>query len=369
MARNTFPKSAVRQPRALVLINGVRAPFVSFDIETHILSHSDRGRVLLPASVLPEAISPVKLIAAEAISVEVQAGFPADPDNFGPGEMPTVFMGDADTMRASAHDATIELEARCYSARLVDATTSQQYRNKTASDVVKILAGEHGLAAVVTATNRTIGRFYKSDTAVRTHSERSKWDLLAWLAREEGFVIYVQGKTLHFEPRPQPTQTPYIVRWTPARKTGGGVDPIHRADAVSLEITRNISQAQSVKVIVRSWNAAAKRTYSATVARKKGTAEPTEYTYNIPGLTQAQCDERAKAILNEITQHELRLRMDGPADDVLKITDIVKIEGSAFDGTFYVDSIARRFSRTEGYVWTVDGRTTGIGDETSEGLA
>lgn len=368
MARNPAPKASVRQPRALVLINGVRVPFVSFDVETHILSNSDRARISLPLSGLPADLTAEKLVEAETITVEIQAGFPNDPMNYGPGEMPTVFVGDADAMTAIAHRAAIDLDARCYSARLVDATTSRQFRNKTSNEVVTIIAGEHGLTPVATATSRLVGSFYKSDTAVRTHSERTKWDLLSWLAREEGFVIYVKGTELHFEPRPEPTQSPYLVRWTPA-KAGPNGEAIHRADATSLSITRNITQAQSVKITVRSWNAAAKRSYTASKERKRGTQKPVEYVYNIPGLTQAQCGERAATILNEVTRHELKLRLDGPADDVLKITDIIRVEGSAFDGTFYVDSINRRFSKFEGYVWSVDGRTTGLEGETSESFA
>jgi hypothetical protein len=362
MARNVALKAQVRTPRAMVLLNGVQIPFSGFEVENHIFSHSDRATVRAPASSLPAAMNMAKLVAAETITLEILAGFVKDGARFTRDELQTIFQGDVDVNRWVAGDARVEFEARCFSAALVDAKTSEQYRNLTASAVVTKIAGEHGLTPVVTATTRTIGRYYRSDTAARTHSERTKWDLLVWLAREEGFVVYVKGKELHFEPRPEPTQDPYLIEWAGP----GGADPNafgHKASASQIEVSRNLTQSESVKVIVRSWNPRDKRSYEASKTKTKGTKKPVDHVYNIPGLTAQQTTDRAAQILNEITRHQLKIVVESPADDVLKITDILKLEGSPYDGTFYIDSISRRLNREDGYVWTIEGKTTGLGDD------
>lgn len=359
MAKNAPPVARARAPQSIVTINGVVVPALEWDVTVTALARADRASLTCAASALPAAMNAAAIASAETVTVEIRAGAPDAGVVAQAADLAVIFVGEADTCRWEAMDGTITLDARSYAARLIDTTTSKQYRNQTASQVATILAGEHGLTPVVTATKAKIGRYYKPDTTARVHSERGKWDLLTWLAREEGFIVYVTGKELHFRPRPDAKTDAFVFRWT---DPGPGAGVI-AADAVSMEISRNITQTESVNVIVRSWNAADRRTYTATKTKTKGTRKPIDHVVNIPGLSQAETTARAAQILNEITRHNLTLTIDGPAGDAMSVADIIKVEGSPFDGAFNIDSIQWRFGMGEGLSWRIEGKTVEDGGD------
>jgi hypothetical protein len=191
--------------------------------------------------------------------------------------------------------------------------------------------------------------------------------LLTYLAHEERYVVYLKGKELHFEPQPEESQNPYVLRWEPAVDDRGF--PIFNGQSISF--SRNLTVARGVVVTVRSWNAKNKKAFSVTYPthKAKGTAPgksspPAQnYYFTIPGLTPEQALQRAQAKHKEITQHEMRLSFSGPADNLLQATDIIRVEGtdSPFDQTYYPETINRTMSLSDGY--TMRGEAKNVSPE------
>jgi len=340
---NDVPALAVaRQPRGLVKINGEVVPgWISWEVNNNTFYQADTFRCRFALSSMPPDKGAAWWASQKEIFVEVLSGFPVDPEWFDASELDSLIYGKVD-------DVTYDP---------VDAKTTEKFQNLTSSQIAELLAKRHGLTPVVVATKTKAGKYYEIDHA-RLTDERSEWDLLTYLAHEERYVVYLKGKELHFEPQPEESQNPYVLRWEPPVEDRGF--PIFNGKSISF--SRNLTVAKGVVVTVRSWNAKNKKAFSVTYSthKAKGTAPgkaspPAQnYYFTIPGLTPEQALQRAQAKHREITQHEMRLSFSMPADNVLQTTDIIRVEGtdSPFDQTYYPESINRAMSLSDGYTMT-----------------
>jgi phage protein D len=294
------------------------------------------------------------------LDVEIFVGFPDDPTAFTAADLESIFVGRADDAPFNWRRQTIELQGRDLTAPFLDNKTSEKWQMKTSSEIATLLAQRRGLKPVVTATTTRVGRFY-TDFHVRLEDDRTEWDLLTWLAREEGFVVYVKGYELHFEPAPKDTQAPYAVEYRPATADQGV-----SFDFTSLSTQRTLTVARDITVIVRSWNMKSKKAFVRKAVRSRPHASnPQQYTYTIPDLTPEQAQARANQILAELSKHEMKLNFEGPADNTLGKASVIKLSGTgtAFDQVYYPDTIARSFSVEEGYRWVVSAKNHGVEGE------
>ena len=361
--KNTLPAvSEARQPRMLVRVNGLMVPALTWQVDNNSYYAADTFRATFPISTLPAGLGTDWWFSQSQMEVEILIGFPANPDAPQAGELMSLIYGRADEVALELNDTCIEILGRDLTSVLIDTKTSQKFANLTASQVATKLAGLHGLTPVVTATTKLVGKFYDKDH-VRLQDQRSEWDLISFLAREEGFLVYIAGKQLHFEPAPNETQNPYVFRWS-------GTVPLE-ANATHVKVSRNLTLAKDIKVTVRSWNAKQKKNFTATaqavhtrnkVTRKLPIAvsgDAQQYSVNtLPGLTQEQVQARANQLLKEISLHEMRLEVDGPADNILTRTDVIQLQGTGTmaDQVYYPDSITRSFSADEGYSWRIEAK-------------
>lgn len=356
---NDVPALAVaRQPRGLVKINGEVVPgWISWEVDNNTFYQADTFRTRFALSMMPPDKDAAWWSSQKEIFVEVLAGFPVDPEWFDASELDSLIYGKVDDVTYDPVGRLIELSGRDLTSELIDAKTTEKFQNLTASQIAEKLAKRHGLTPVVVATKTKAGKYYEIDHA-RLTDERSEWDLLTYLAHEERYVVYLKGKELHFEPQPEESQNPYVLRWEPPVEDRGF--PIFNGKSISF--SRNLTVAKGVVVTVRSWNAKNKKAFSVTYPthKAKGTAPgksspPAQnYYFTIPGLTPEQALQRAQAKHREITQHEMRLSFSMPADNVLQATDIIRVEGtdSPFDQTYYPESIHRAMSLSDGYTMT-----------------
>lgn len=338
----------VRFPRARIVLAGVDAIPLSFEVEANSFSDADTAQVDLAVSALPAALSIDKLQAQTSLTIEVFAGLVADPDNYDDKALDSIFYGHVDRLQLSLTERAVTLECRDLTGQMIDTKTDLKYQNMTASAIAAQIAAKYGLTPVITATTRKAGTYTQIDHA-RLQTQRTEWDLLTWLAHEEDFLCFVNGRELRFQPRPDESQTPYEVTYTPPAPDGGYA----QGDFTRMMLTRSYTLAKGIKVTVRSWNA---RTASSTIKSASRGSNPTEYVYSIPGLSPKQCQARADAILSDLSKHEMVLSFDGPAKNDLKLTDIVKLSGTPFDGLFYPARISRRMDAHEGYRWSVEAR-------------
>lgn len=452
--RNNDPTiSQARAPRGMVKINGEIMPgWIDWEVDNNAFYQADTARVRFAMSSMDKQHGADWWSRQIEIYVEILAGFPKDPTRFDATELDSLFYGKADEVHYDPVDRGIELTCRDLTSVFIDAKTTEKWQNLTASQIAEQLAARHGLVPKVDPTKTKAGTYYEIDQA-RLTDERSEWDLLTYLAHEEGYIVYLKGKELHFEPRRVIESTTTIIDNRPAIQKE--IDEIKAAWSASLKksqalldaasadwdksqatkdaaleqkardelaaskaeregaiakyqgrlrelerqlkeppqviesggyyvlqwddandargypmfpgeritFSRNLTVAKGVVVTVRSWNAKNKKAFSVMYPnhKAKGTAPgqsvpaAQNYFFTIPGLTPEQALQRAQAKHKELTAHEMRMSVTMPADNDLKITDTIKIRGtsSAFDQTYYPESIVRFMSMDEGYEMTV----------------
>jgi phage protein D len=349
-------QSVARQPRALVKINDTIVPgMIDFSVDSNSFYSADTFRVVFATSLLPAAFNVDWFSTVTEAFVEIFAGFPDDPTNYSPADLSSLIYGRVDDIDFDPCGTKITLTGRDLTAAMIDTKLTEQWNNLTASGVATQLANKHGLTPQVTATTEIIGKYYQIDH-VRINAERSEWDLLAWLAAEEGFVVYAKGHTLYFGPDPRTPDTPYLVRWQAPSDTAG----YSTMNGGRASFHRSLTVAKGITVVVHSWNNKQKKGFdgyypSRPKAIQAGKASPfgntQTYEFNIPGLTQQQAVARAQALYNQIIRHAVNFAYDGPADDLLTARVMIQTEGfpGSFNQTFYVDSVTREFSLDAGY--------------------
>jgi len=353
----------VRQPRTLIKVGGVemRAGF-SWEIDSNTYYEADTFRCIVAVGLLPEGHGVDWWYGQDRLDIEIFAGFPSDPVNYTATDLESIFYGRIEDDEWDPAHGVIEISGRDLTSDLIDTKTSEAYPNLTASQIATKLASAHGLTPVVTATTTKAGRYYQIDT-VRQQDERTEWDLLTWLAKEEGFVTYVRGKELHFEPAPSDQSQAYRFKYTPRTAENA---PIF--GGTTFKPRHNRALARDIKVTVKSWNPKTKKRVKRVaqmtrtrnrVLRSSGrpVTPVQEYSFTLPNLSPEQAQQLANKKLAELSRHEKAITIEGPADNVLQITHRIIIEGTGtpFDQVYYPDSIVRSMSAESGsgYHWSI----------------
>ncbi len=355
-------KLQARQPRGLLNINGQRVPFLSWEVDQNSFYAADTFRFTVAISSLPSGRDATWWAGVTEIDVEIFAGFPPNPDSFTIADLQSLIVGRVDELTYDPHTQTIEASGRDLTGLLIDDKVTLKLTNQTSSQIATKLATQYGLTPVVKATSTKVGVYYQIEHA-KADASKPAWDLLTWLARKENFVVYIQGKELHFEPAPTAKQTPRTFTFTPP----SGAIGYSSFDGTDIKVSRSLTLAKDVRVEVRSWNAKTKRVIIKTaqaahsknrVARRSPipTGETQTYSYTIPGLTPEAAQNRANQLAVEISAHEVKLEIEGPADNHLSRTDVIQLKGTPFDQVFFPDSIVRQMSIDEGYNWRIEAK-------------
>lgn len=360
------PRATAQRARALVLINGTRtAGVISFEVDQNTFYQADTFRIALAISQQPVGLGMDYWSQLTDAEVRVFVGFPADAERPRLDELYPAVIGNIDHIELNPLADEILLLGRDLTAKLIDTKTVDQYVNKTSSEIATLLAAKHGLTPVVTATSAKAGGYYRDDH-VSLMDSRPEWDLLTYLAEQEGFQVYVQGAELHFEPRAEPdTGSPYVISWSPPTAD----QPFPVSNALSVTFRRDLTLSRDVKVIVRSWNAKQRKGFTKTAERQrirnrvitgrlKQTLPTQTYTFNFPNLTDQQAQERANDLANSISRHEMTMHAVLPGDSLLTPRTPIRVtsSGTAFDQTYYPASIVRRFTLDEGYIMDVEAK-------------
>ncbi len=277
-----------------------------------------------------------------------------------PGGAPrwqTVFIGEVDSVETDPAQGTVECQARDLSARFVDAKTQETFLNQTSSEVVQVLAGRRGLRADVTPTTTLVSRYYKDDHESVSGGEfrraTTEWDLLASLARNEGFDLWVLGTTIYFHPAAKGGKL-YRAEWG-----DGGAGPV--CNVMNLRLERDLTLAKNhVVVAVRSWHGKKGRGFTKTSPSntnlQKGDGQ--RFTVVRPDLTEDQAQKLADSIREDIIKNERLIRFDRPGDLSLTCRDKVQLAGtqSSWDQTYWVYEINRSLSVDGGFLMHVSGK-------------
>lgn len=356
---NTVPAApAGRRPRGMVKINGQAVVgWLEWEIDNNSHYQADTFRVSFACGGLPADQRAPWMTKQADLSVELLAGFPADPNNYTASDLTSYLIGRVDEMTYDPARNTIDLSGRDFTSQFLDVKTTEKFTNQTASQIATTLAKRHGMACNTVKTTVLAGTYYQIDHA-RLNDERTEWDLLTWLANESQYDVWVSGTTLNFMPKLDPAGDKYQIQWVAPKEQGG----VPQCDVERIRFARNLTISKDVKVIVKSWNAKQKKAFSvevkATHSKNKVTrnskvkyGEAQTYTYTIPGLTHQQALVKAQALLADISKHEMRMEATLPGDDILSTRTLVEVigTGTAFDQVYYPDSVIRSMSLHDGY--------------------
>ena len=355
----------LRRPRALIRVNGGTVPgWIGWAIEHNSFFAADTFEVSFAASALPTQNNAAWFAQQRELSVEILAGFPADPTAPQEAELDSLLIGRADDLHYDPVQGVLSLSGRDLTGLFIDARAEGQWLNTKASAIVTGLCASHGLTPLVTQTSGYAGTFDAEGQCMTLRGSGSEWDLICDLAKQVGFVAYLNGQALYFGPDTHDSDNPYAVQWTPPDAEQGSPE----SNAAGIEFSRELTVSPGVSVTARAANIWQGRSFESTVEVTPsvdgtetpgvaGIRDPVTYRFNQPaGTSPAQLQQYAQQQYAAIVSHEMKLSLRLPGDNSLSIRTPFKLAGTgtAFDQVYFPRSIHRSMSIDEGYVVTVD---------------
>jgi hypothetical protein len=114
------------------------------------------------------------------------------------------FDGLADNIAVDTLNSTARIIGRDYSSLLISSAYQSAYCNQTASEIANCIAARHGLSSDVSQTSTMVGSYQYdgyNQVLLNAHSQiTSEWDLLKYVAKIEGFQLFIDRTTLVFAP-------------------------------------------------------------------------------------------------------------------------------------------------------------------------
>lgn len=326
--------SGVRAPRLQVLAEGGALPGVlAADVFANNHLAADRFRLRIAASVADLA-----LLQAPALRLDVQAGWD--------GGWTSLIVGTADALAFDPVRGVLQLEGRDLSAELIETQASETFANRTSSEIVEIIAARHGLSAAVAPTSTPVGRYYQAEhdrVALGQFARATtEWDLLAFLAGQEGFDLFMQGDALRFGP------------------PDGDALPLRVEDCLSLELEHALGLAREVAVTVRSWGTRAGVALEHTArggvggkagGGKTGGGKPLRHVLVRPNLDAEQAQRVAERALADLLRHEWTARATLPGELGLTPRSRVALVGTRtdWDRVYAVSELSRHLDVRRGF--------------------
>jgi phage protein D len=333
-----LPSNELHTPAVLVLANGSALAGV---IDARVTSNNHYGCDRFAVTVALSATDLSSWASASQVPIEIRIGID--------GSWASLLQGEVDTVEIDAVQRTLRISGRDLTARLIEARTQESFQNRTASEIAQLLAARHGLQASVTPTTTPVGRYYQLEhdhiTLDQFARATSEWDLLVFLARQEGFDLRVEGSTLYFQ-QPQ-TATATALTVTPA-------------DLTELRLERALTLARDIEVTVKSWNSLRKTAFTETARAARGTPGTAgtarqQYVVVRPNLTPDQALSMAQSMLAELSQHERVITCSMPGE--LSLTPrgqvILTGTGTEFDQAYFVAELDRTISLQRGFIQRV----------------
>jgi hypothetical protein len=365
---NPSPISQLRAPRGFVLLNSINVPWESFEVSNSRYSSASTFRVTIPVSSLPKTLPLPILLQSSPLKVQINGGIPQQvvANNATPSDVPLLVLGSADDLKLDIENTHILISGRDYVAyfqeKKVKATIYQapdidlaSIQNLTSSQVVTQLATTNSLSSQVTNTTTQVGVIFQNNAAL-LNSLITEWDLIVFLARQENFDTFVIGSTLYFQPRSS-TALPYQITIAVPYYTTTASLPVTNVEQITF--TRNYRLAKNIIVNVSSWNINDKVTYNATATLIHKVTLPKDtqtYYFQFANLSQDQCKQKAQALLQEISQHEMTVNIRMPADNLVTPQSSIAVKGTGtiFDQSYYVKNITREMNFNGGFTMNIE---------------
>lgn len=363
MSVNTVPTaSAARTPRAILLVGGTEIQWTSFEIQHNGIFEAGSLNVTMP---VPFTDWPFWVQQTEII-VDVYVGFPSDPQNYSTSDLTLLMTARCDEIHLDPARSVVTLAGRDLTSLFIDNKADGTYQNMTSSQVVAKLAANFPQFTQLNITNTTgsIGNFLGQDHA-QIQASTTMWKLMTYLAQHEGLQCFVLGRQLYFGNfGATVSDQPYTIKYQPPNDTNAS--PV--INAVRMELMHDLTISGDVTVRVRSFHGQKNAAYSATskatrqtksIEKSLKTVQTAQhYDYVFPGLTQAQCQQKADQLLKQISLHEYKLETTLPGDVVTFPWTPIAVSGTGtdFDTTYNIARISRSFD-VRGFTMNISART------------
>lgn len=278
--------------------------------------------------------------------VNISAGRGAPPQEF--------FIGEITSLELEAgKDGDARAVVRGYdgSHRLHRERKSRSFLNQSDSDIARKIAQEANLQPDVEATSQVYDYVFQDN--------HTNWEFLVSRANRIGYEVFVVDRTLHFR-RPPQVQQPIELELG--------------ENLLSLHVRLGVP-GQTKEVVVKGWDPKTKReivghatgSQAAPQIGERRSADQLGQRFgaaklvltNQPVYTQAEADNLAQSVLDEITAGFIQLEGMCLGDPRLKPGSRVRLQGMGrrFSGEYYVSS-ATHMITAEGYTtsFVVSGR-------------
>lgn len=334
----------VRRPRFRVLADGIPLDGV-FEIRVISTDHFSPARFQL-RSVRGSPVDG----CIDCLSIRDDAFLDIQVSLNGSTGFSSLVSGRGDALCYDHLTRSIRIEGRDLAATLQDNAANDVFSNLTSSEIATTLALRRGLIPVVAPTIALAGRYYHNDASQlvcnQFNGASTEWDVLAFLARCEGFELFVSGTSLHFQPR-LPT-TPSVVL-TPD-------------DLIEIRLRRRLRMSGDISVTVKSWNskqneaivqtATSRRTDLSGIFSAIWSTGIMHYSLIQPNLSEDEAARIALSRVDELARHEVGAEFLMPGEVTLSPRSLIRLQGtdSVFDQIYQVDSIERTLSGTSGFV-------------------
>lgn len=361
------------QPRSIVKIDGTPTFFNNWTVNLNSTHIADDFEIELPFKIgrnLPQAYllnSPdytSYLFLNSDIKVEIFVGYPLDATSYSDSDLTRIMYGTMDTASLRADGLggeKVTIKGRNGVGLFIDNKTTQKYQNMTSSAIAQLLASNHGLKASITPTYTLAGTFYTGDT-ITMNKDLTEWDLLTFLAEQEGFSLKVVDDTLYFGP----FDTVVGTTSTEALNYTWG------QNVKNLGIDRSPHAAKNLIVEVHSFDHKKGKHIHAT-AKVTNTKASQSFTqrYYYPGLTMDQCQKKAESILNQLSLLEVIGEMNVSGNEKLTVDRLVYLygTGTGLSSSYYIRKATHTFApNSDGYRCDVSFSNLLLSDEQSGGL-
>lgn len=352
-----------RQPVFNVYLNGILIPVLDFELTTPSYYEASTFEMNISNKSLPPEITNDYMDYNQAFLLEIHSGF-AENGSVDSNNLDVIFVGQVDQLEYDFAENIYFMTGRDLVSKFIDNKTTEKFQNQTSSQIAEIFAKRRGLQTNIVPTKTPVGFYYNNDH-VQLNTEKTEWDILAYLAQRENYLVFVSGYTLNFVPIPTETQNVYTINYASPNIENGSPN----FAAMRFKAQRNMTIAKDVIVEVRSWNQKQKKGFTvkvkATPTKKSYLSQKAQpigdaqtYPLVVGGLTKEQALQYAQQKLQEISQHQLEIEIEMAADNILKQDSIIKIVGSnrIYDQVFYPSRVTRKASVSEGYRMTIEAK-------------
>lgn len=341
---------ASRFPSVQLLVNG--SPIIG-TIQAEVIANNnfaaDRFFARIALGADPAATGSF-WASAQGIVAEIR--FSLDSTTF-----QSLVQGLVDCVTIDPVSALVCIEGRDLTAVLMETRSQEAFANRTSSEIANLIAQRHNLTPAITPTTTPVGRYYQNEhdrvTLGLFSRAITEWDQLVFLARQEGFDVFVQGTTLFFQPALQPPD----------------VRVVQPSDLSELRLQRSLTLARDIEVTVKSWNSRQKDAFSQTATAAisgspggagLGSQKPLKYILVRPNLTPNQALQLAQRKLTELTRHERVIEATLPGDLTLTPRSQIALSGTGtdFDQTYFVDVIERSITSRGGFTQRIRAKNT-----------